>query len=171
MLSWVKNKINLGINYTNISTLPTNAATVENGLQSDIQYSTLQTIEDCPYARVVSVTEPLKGIFVPSDYTALNLKTPLDSSIPAVQQRLFFMIIGGPSSQAGVGRITITANWEGVPSKTTADWVTTTVTKYPASFNGRTIFDYIMQNNLVITSDDDESNSSKFRALIEGYTS
>jgi hypothetical protein len=150
---------------------------MENGLQPDFTYSSLSLIEDCPYNRTVPITDGLKAIFVPQDYSILNLKSPLDSNNTVIPQRLFLLIVGGPSSQIGAARITLTANWEGVPSKTTQDWVTTSISNYPTSFNGnikiknyilgQQIFNYMMQNNLIVTKEDDEFGTSKFAKMIK----
>lgn len=50
--------------------------TLENGLLPDFNYSTLALIEDCPFSRTVPITDSLKAIYVPQDYSSLNLKAP-----------------------------------------------------------------------------------------------
>ncbi len=88
---WVKFKIIKGLNYTNLttsstatsgnnpiptgSTIGTPTSAIDGGLLPDLNYSTVTSIEDCPYSRNESITTPLKAIFVPQDYNALNLKS------------------------------------------------------------------------------------------------
>lgn len=61
----------------------------------DVRYTTINTIEDLPYARNCSVTDSLKAIFIPQDYTLMTLKAPTDSNTTVVPQRLFILISGG----------------------------------------------------------------------------
>ena len=93
----------------------------------DINYSTTSRLEDLPYAKQKPITTSLKAIYVPHDYSALDLKNPLSSNGTEVPQRLFLLIQSGPPSQLGVARITVTTNWEGTPSINSQDWVTPSV--------------------------------------------
>jgi hypothetical protein len=55
--------------------------TQENGLLPDTNYSVLTAIEDLPFARTVSITDSLKAIFIPQDYTIMTLKSPLGKKL------------------------------------------------------------------------------------------
>jgi len=143
--------------------------TSDNGLLPDLNYTTIQAVEDCPFSRVGRITDAFKAIFVPQDYSILNLKSPTDSTNTLATQRLFILITNGPPSAIGAVRITITANWEGVPSRQSADWVTTDYTNYPPGFDGNEIFTYMIKNNLIITQDDDEFGISKFAEALRAY--
>jgi hypothetical protein len=74
----------------------------------------LSAVEDLPFARVCPITDSLKAIFIPQDYTLMTLKAPTDSNTTVVPQRLFILITGGPPSQVGVGRVTFIQNWEAI---------------------------------------------------------
>lgn len=100
----------------------------------------------------------------------MTLKSPKESNITVVPQRLFILITGGPPSQIGVGRIVVTQNWEGIPSISTSDWVTTSYNPYPSDFDPRSIFDYMITNNLVITKDENEFGLTKFVDLLTNAT-
>jgi hypothetical protein len=128
--------ITMGIGFTGV-TDATTPLTQENGLLPDVNYSVLQAVEDLPYARSVPITDTLKAVFVPQDYTLLNLKSPLDSNTTVIPQRLFILITGGPPSQIGVCRVTFTQNWEAVPSIASSDIMTTTINPYPLDFDAR----------------------------------
>jgi len=145
------------------------SGTFDNGLLPDLNYTTIQTIEDCPFARVGRITDSFKAIFVPQDYSILNLKSTTDSAQSLIAQRLFILVSNGPPSATGAVRITVTANWEGVPSKTSADWVTCDYTTYPPGFDAQDIFTYMVKNNLVITQDDDEFGINKFAEALRAY--
>jgi hypothetical protein len=113
-------------------------------------------------ARNLGITESVKAIFIPQDYSTLNLKSTLDSNNTVVPQRLCMLITGGPPSQVGVGRITLTQNWEGVPAITSSDFMTSSYNPYPATFDCREVYDYIVSNNLIITKDSNEFGLSRF---------
>lgn len=107
--------ITMGLGYTLVTDAGFGAPlTQENGLLPDTSYTTLQSVEDLPFARSVPITESLKAVFIPQDYTLMNLKSPFDSTSTPIPQRLFCIITGGPASQVGVARITITQNWEAI---------------------------------------------------------
>jgi hypothetical protein len=119
----------------------------------------------------------LKAIYVPHDYSALNLKNPLSSSGTEVPQRLFILIQSGPASQIGVARITVSTNWEGTPGPLTQDFIRPSVSfqdilSQPESnikikVLGEAISKYIFTNRLVITEQDDDFGITKFAELIK----
>lgn len=112
----------LGIGYS-VAAPAANSATYENALLPDINYTTTTRIEDLPYNKQKPITTSLKAIYVPHDYSTLNLKNPLSSSGTEVPQRLFILIQSGPANQIGVARITVSTNWEGTPGPTTQDFI------------------------------------------------
>jgi hypothetical protein len=114
----------VGIGYSIAPVIAGVGVTYENGLQPDINYTTTSRIEDLPYNKQKPITTGLRAIY---DYSALNLKSPISSNGTEVPQRLFLLIQSGPPNQVGVGRITITTNWEGSPSINTQDWVTSSI--------------------------------------------
>ncbi len=61
-----------------------------------MNYSVITAIEDLPFARTCPITDSLKAIFIPQDYTIMNLKSPTDSNSTIIPQRLFILITGGP---------------------------------------------------------------------------
>lgn len=87
--------VTMAINYTNIATAPGGSTTLENGLLPDVSFSDITKLEDCPFTRTASIIEGMKAIYVPQDFSALNLKSPLDSNNTVVPQRLFILITGG----------------------------------------------------------------------------
>lgn len=149
----------MGINYSTMN--DTNATTPVNGLLPDVRYSTLSAIEDCPFSRSVNITETLKGIFIPHDYSVMNLKPPTDDTSTVTCQRLFLLVTSAPVNQT-VARITITQNWEGTPTQDFADLLTLTYNTFPNNFNGDEIYKYMISNNLIITKDDSEFGLYKF---------
>ncbi len=140
------------------------AATSENGLLPDVNYSVQSALEDSNFSRTEDITSRLKAVFIPQDYSMLNMKSPTDSTSTQVPQRLFFLIMGGPPSQIGVAKIIITQNWEAIPAISTSDYITTSYNPYPCDFNPQKIFSYIIENNLVITKDDKEYGFNSFKS-------
>lgn len=151
--------VTMGINYSNISD-PTAQVGV-NGLLPDVRYSTLTALEDCPFARTVFITDPLKGIFIPHDSSVLNLKPPTDDVSTATPQRLFLLVTSAPPSQT-IARITITQNWEGTPTKDYSDLLSLSYNTFPVDFNGKEIYEYMISHNMIITKDDSEFGLYKF---------
>lgn len=47
-------------------------------------------------------------------------------------------------------RVTIVANWEGIPSVQTQDWVTTSYSSMRKNPQYEDVIDYFMKNNLVL---------------------
>lgn len=155
--------VTMGIGYSRVSN-PTTAnfaanaiPTDQNGLLPDLNYSTIQAIEDLPFSRTVSVTENLRAVFVPHDYSLLNLKNPTDAGNTIIPQRLYILVIGNPGSDpAASARITVCSNWEAIPSTGFADILTTSYNENASSnYDGRDVFDYIVKNNLVIAKEDE----------------
>lgn len=151
--------VSMGLNYTALS--DPQAAVPCNGLLPDPQYSTIQALEDCPFARTAPSLQSMKAVYVPHDYNALNLRSPTDAQATMMPQRLFILIIGAPPNQ-NVGRITITHNWEGTPTRAMADIVNLTYNTFPSSFDGKEIYDYMITNNLIITQSEKEAGINKF---------
>lgn len=150
----------MGINYTNIED-PANIEKSVNGLYPDPTYSVLTSLEDCPFARTVPMTDSLKAIFVPQDYSLLNLRSPTDATAVLMPQRLFLLCMAGPPNQP-IARITITSNWEAIPTKQYSDIITLNYNTFPSDYSGKGIYDYMISNNLIITKDDSEFGLYKF---------
>lgn len=78
---------------------------------------------DCPFARTFHITEQMRSVYIPQDYSSLNLRSPTDATTTIMPQRLYILILGAiPDST--IGKITITSNWEGVPTKKYSDILT-----------------------------------------------
>lgn len=152
--------VTMGITYSNV-TDPVGVTSSVNGLYPDPTYSTQANIEDCPLARMVPATTSLKGILIPHDESVLNLKSTIDASSTPMPQRLYLLINAAPPAQI-VARITITQNWEGVPSSQFADFITCTYNTFPTEFDGKDIYSYMVANNLVITKNESEFGLYKF---------
>ena len=161
-LDIVAGTVSMGMAFSNVasgtaSTGGADTITVGGNLSPDINYRTLQAIEDLPYAITVPSTETLRAVYVPHDYTMLNLRSPTDSTSNLMTQRLCIILSSNPGSEPGAaGRITIVANWEAVPSPAFADILTTSYNESaPSTYDPNGIFDSIVKNNLVITKEDD----------------
>ena len=154
--------VTMGLNYTAVADPAGIAAgTSANGLYPDPNYSILSALEDCPFARTLPATDSVKAIFVPQDYTMLNLKSPIDAISTVMPQRLYIMVLAAPPSST-IGRITITSNWEAVPTKSFSDIISLNYSIYPSDFDAKAIYDYMVSNNLIITRDDSEFGLFKF---------
>ena len=149
----------MGINYSSRS--DPNATTPVNALLPDTRYSVLSSLEDCPFARTVNITDPLKGIFIPHDISVLNLKSPIDDTSTTTVQRLFLLITSAPPSQT-IARITITQNWEGTPTQDYADLLSLSYNSFSSDFDGKYIYEYMISHNLIITKDDSEYGLYRF---------
>ena len=53
-----------------------------------------------------------------------------------------------------------------MPTKKYSDVLTLSYNKYPTSYDGKEVYDYLISNNLVITKDASEHNLNKFLSLI-----
>ena len=149
----------MGINYS--AKTDEKATTPVNGLLPDTRYSVLANLEDCPFARTVSITDPLKGIFIPHDVSVLNLKSPTDDTSTTTVQRLFLLITSAPANQT-IARITITQNWEGTPTHNYSDLLSLSYNSFSSDFDGKFIYEYMISHNLVITKDDSEFGLYRF---------
>lgn len=112
-------------------------------------------------ARTLPATDSVKGIFIPQDYSVLNLKSPIEASSTVMPQRLYILVTSAPPSQT-IARITITQNWEAIPSSAFSDLLTCSYNTFPSDFEGKEIFEYMIANNLVITKDESEFGLYKF---------
>ena len=65
-------------------------------------------------------------------------------------------------------RIQLIQNWEAVPSKPTEDWVTTSYNPYPSKLDPREVYDYIIDNNLIITKEENEIGLNNFIHHVTG---
>ena len=149
----------MGINYTQKSDV--NANTPVNGLLPDTRYSVLANLEDCPFARTVNITDPLKGIFIPHDISVLNLKAPTDDTSTTTVLRLFLLVTSAPPSQT-IARITITQNWEGTPTHNYSDLLSLSYNSFSSDFDGKFIYEYMISHNLIVTKDDSEFGLYRF---------
>lgn len=163
-LDVVAGTVSMGIAFSNVADVtgvsvgnPATTQTISTGLLPDNNYKQLQQIEDLPYSITVPSTESLRAIYVPHDYTMLNLKAPTDSSSTLMTQRLCILLTSNPASDPGAaGKITIVANWEAVPSPAFADILTTSYNEQsPSTYDPNGIFDAIVKNNLVITKEEE----------------
>ena len=68
----------MGLNYTYKNTIGHNGVN-KTGLLYDGDYTTISALEDCPFAKTVTITDGLKGVFVPHDYSVLNLKNTVEA--------------------------------------------------------------------------------------------
>jgi hypothetical protein len=152
--------VTCGLNYSSVAD-PAGVSAGANGLYPDVNYSVLTALEDSPFARTLPITDPMKAVFVPQDYTLMNLKSPLDSTSTVMPQRLFFLILAGPPNQT-VARISVTQNWEGTPTRSFADIISLSYNSFPADYDGKEIYDYMIKNNLIITKDESEFGVKKF---------
>ena len=163
----VSGTLTAGINYTSVSS-PSGivAGNDPKGLYPDVTYSTLTALEDCPYARSFHVSESVRAVYVPHDFSALNLRSPTDAVTTIMPQRLYILIIGAiPNST--IGKITITSNWEGMPTKNYSDILTLSYNIFPSDFDHKLIYDYIITQNLIITKDTSEHNVVNFLQIMK----
>jgi hypothetical protein len=159
--------VTCGLNYTAVAD-PVGTTSSVNGLYPDPTYSVLTALEDCPFARTLPITDTVKSIFVPQDYTLMNLKAPTDATSTVMPQRLYILVLAGPPNQT-VARITLTQNWEGTPTRNLADIISLSYNTFPCEYDGKSIYDYIISNNLVITKDDKEFGVYKFLEQYKRY--
>lgn len=152
--------VTMGIAYSTVPD-PSGTSLSVNGLYPDPTYSTQQAIEDCPLARMVPVTSSLKGILIPHDYSVLNLKPTTDASSIPMPQRLYILVNAAPPSQI-IARVTVTQNWEGIPTPQFADFITCSYNTFPSEFDGKEIYEFMIANNLVITKNESEFGLYKF---------
>jgi hypothetical protein len=151
----------MGIGYSNISTVSINGTSVNasafNGLLPDVNYTTLTAIEDLPFSRTVPVTETLRGVYVPHDYSLMNLKSPTDSTNCVLPQRLFILVIGNPGNDPAPSfKVTVVMNWEGIPSPAFADILTTSYNDAcPTGYEGKDVFDEIIQKGLIVSKEEE----------------
>jgi hypothetical protein len=82
--------VTCGLNYTAVSDPAGVTVVGNNGLYPDPSYSILSALEDCPFARTLPITDTVKSVFVPQDYTLLNLKAPTDASATGIYFYLRF---------------------------------------------------------------------------------
>lgn len=139
----------------------------QNGLWPDLNYTTATAIEDLPFGRVVNIPDSIRAVFVPHDYTSLNLRNPLDVTTCNTNQRL--NILANGLSIGSTLRITIVECEEGIPAKGTADWVTCSYNPYPLDSDMRGVYDYIMKNNLVITTQENEIGLKRFIEYVKNH--
>jgi len=144
--------LTMGLNYTSVAD-PANIASSVNGLYPDPTYSVLTALEDCPFARTVPITDSLKGIFIPHDYSMLNLRSATDASSVPMPQRLFILATAAPPNST-ICRITITQNWEGVPTQQFSDLITLSYNAFPSNFDANEIYSYMIENNLVVSKNE-----------------
>lgn len=150
------------------STVIGNAVKNISSLVFDPTYTSLTAIEDCPYARTVPVTDTLKGVYIPQDYSSLNMKSTTDGANASIPQRLHLLVQGAPVSQ-NIARITITQNWEATPAPGFADVLSLSYNTFPSDFDGKAIYEYIVSNNLVISKDEKEFGLYKFAEQFKMY--
>jgi hypothetical protein len=160
-LDTVSGNVTMGVAYTtkndpNFTANSVNPVRSCNGLMPDNSYSTLSILEDAPFSVTASPMTPLKGVYIPHDYSCLNFRPPSDAAGPLVGQRLYLLMLGGPKRET-VGRITITANWEGIPAAGYTDLIRPSYSDYPSDFNHNELYQHIIQNGYVVTRDNDAS--------------
>ena len=99
----------------------------------------------------------MRAVYIPHDYTLLNLKSSDDSSSTMITQRLCILLTANANSDPGAaGRITIVANWEGIPSPGVADIISTSYNENaPSNYYPSDVFDSIIKNNLVIVKEEE----------------
>lgn len=166
----------MGLQYSNLADSvgisPTHSITKTgiSGLLPDLNYTTIQAIEDCPFSRTEPATDTLKAVFVPQDYTLFNLKSPNDSVSTLLPQRLFILIVGSGMLGSGVtARITLTQNWEGIPTRNFADLLSVNYSDSQNGYDGKDIYEYIIANNLVISKGDKDFGSYQFLEQFKRY--
>ena len=147
--------VTAGISYSTVDPDSLMTDKTKGGLLADLNYTTVSAIEDCPFARTVNITDPLKCVFIPHDYSALNFRNSKDAAATVVPQRCSVLITGAPAESI-VARFTITANFEGIPTKEYADLLTLSYNTFPSDFDHQYIYNTIMEENLVITKDHTE---------------
>lgn len=153
--------ITAGVAYSNVGG--------NSGVLPDVNYSILSAIEDSSFARTVPITTSLKGIYVPQDFATLNFKSPTDTvNNGGISQRMFFLVLAGPPSQT-ILRVTLTMNWEALPSRQFSDLLSLDYNTFPVDFNGQVLYNYIIKNNLVITQSDSEFGKYSFIEQIKRY--
>ena len=103
----------------------------------------------------------MRAVYLPQDFSALNMRSPADATTTIMPQRLYMLILGAIPDTI-LGKITITSNWEGLPTKKYADILTLSYNAFPTSYDGKEVYDYVLSNNMVITKDSSEHNLNKF---------
>lgn len=81
---------------------------------------------------------------------------------------MYILVLAAPPSQT-VARITLVQNWEGTPTKAMSDIISLSYNTFPADFDGKMVYDYMISNNLVVTTDEKEFGLYKFAEQIKRY--
>ena len=85
-----------------------------------------------------------------------------------IQQRLFFLMLGAPPSQT-IARMTVTMNWEGIPTRQYNNLLSLDYNTFPSDYAGQQIYDHMIKNNLVITKDSSEFGTYNFIQQLKRY--